>query len=138
MSNTFNNVVAAKECEFECQCYAIQQVFDKARDEGGLVNIQQIARKHCRSLKFPTGFENVYTKIFYKTEGSKTYMRKNFYTKTTYSPLTSEKFGGRPPPQSYALASKALRSLYIGSRGLTTSGPKGLVKLSRMNSIDHH
>ncbi|MFS8021312.1 hypothetical protein Hanom_Chr16g01425911 [Helianthus anomalus] len=26
------------------------------------------------------------------------YVPKNFYTKTTYSPLLSEKFGGRPPP----------------------------------------
>ncbi|MFS7903767.1 hypothetical protein Hanom_Chr01g00027941 [Helianthus anomalus] len=37
--------------------------------------------------------ENVYTKNFYKTEGSKTYIPKNFYTKTTYFPLTNEKFG---------------------------------------------
>ncbi|KAJ0623288.1 hypothetical protein HanIR_Chr01g0030161 [Helianthus annuus] len=48
-------------------------------------------KRNWRTFRFPTG--------------SKTYIPKNLYTKTTYSPLTSEKFGGRPPlppPQSYA------------------------------------
>ncbi|MFS7928775.1 hypothetical protein Hanom_Chr04g00324701 [Helianthus anomalus] len=42
------------------------------------------------------GVEDVYTKKFYKTGGggSKTYIPKNFYTKTTYSPLLSGKFRG--------------------------------------------
>ncbi|MFS7938603.1 hypothetical protein Hanom_Chr05g00441691 [Helianthus anomalus] len=46
-------------------------------------------------------------KNFYRTGGSKTYTPKNFYTKTTYTTLLSEKFGGvgRPsrPLLSYAL-----------------------------------
>ncbi|MFS7991099.1 hypothetical protein Hanom_Chr12g01066821 [Helianthus anomalus] len=42
--------------------------------------------------------EDVYIKNFYKTGGSKTYIPKNFYTKTTYSPLLSEKFGGSATP----------------------------------------
>ncbi|MFS7933818.1 hypothetical protein Hanom_Chr04g00384281 [Helianthus anomalus] len=40
---------------------------------------------HCRSLRFPT-------------RGSKTYIPNNFYTKTTYSPLLSENFGGSAAP----------------------------------------
>ncbi|MFS7899149.1 hypothetical protein Hanom_Chr00s046160g01776921 [Helianthus anomalus] len=44
------------------------------------------------------GSKTYISKYFYKTRGSKTYTPKNFYTKTTYSPLLSEKFGGRPPP----------------------------------------
>ncbi|MFS8025403.1 hypothetical protein Hanom_Chr16g01474551 [Helianthus anomalus] len=39
------------------------------------------------------GAEVTGPKNFYKTGGSKTYIPKNFYTKTTYSPLLSEKFG---------------------------------------------
>ncbi|MFS7951603.1 hypothetical protein Hanom_Chr07g00597081 [Helianthus anomalus] len=35
---------------------------------------------------------------FYKTGGSKTYIPKNFYMKTTYSALLSEKFGGLAAP----------------------------------------
>ncbi|MFS7896431.1 hypothetical protein Hanom_Chr00s004772g01724981 [Helianthus anomalus] len=52
------------------------------------------------------GTEVTGPKNIYKTGGSKTYLPKNFYTKTTYSPLLSEKFGeggggggvGRPFP----------------------------------------
>ncbi|MFS7990891.1 hypothetical protein Hanom_Chr11g01064281 [Helianthus anomalus] len=44
--------------------------------------------------------ENVYTRKFYKTGGLKTYIPKNFYTKTTYSPLLSEKFGGSAAPSN--------------------------------------
>ncbi|MFS7973036.1 hypothetical protein Hanom_Chr09g00851841 [Helianthus anomalus] len=52
-----------------------------------------------RSLRFPTGETEVTgPKNFYKTGGSKTYIPKNFYTKTTYSPLISEKFGGSAAP----------------------------------------
>ncbi|MFS7974965.1 hypothetical protein Hanom_Chr10g00874991 [Helianthus anomalus] len=52
------------------------------------------------------GVENVYTKNFYKSGGSKTYIPKNFYMKTTYSPLLSEKFGGvgRPLPPTKSCA----------------------------------
>ncbi|MFS7913571.1 hypothetical protein Hanom_Chr02g00143291 [Helianthus anomalus] len=38
------------------------------------------------------------SKNFYKTGGSKTYTPKNFYTKTTYSPLLNEKYGGSATP----------------------------------------
>ncbi|MFS8011893.1 hypothetical protein Hanom_Chr14g01314341 [Helianthus anomalus] len=44
------------------------------------------------------GIENVYTKNFYKTGGSKTYIPKNFYTKITCYPLLSEKFGASAAP----------------------------------------
>ncbi|MFS8016632.1 hypothetical protein Hanom_Chr15g01370831 [Helianthus anomalus] len=44
------------------------------------------------------GVENVYTKNFYRTGGSKTYIPKNFYTKTTYITLLLEKFGGSGAP----------------------------------------
>ncbi|MFS8007131.1 hypothetical protein Hanom_Chr14g01257391 [Helianthus anomalus] len=37
-------------------------------------------------------------KYFYQTKGSETYIPKNFYTKTTYSPLLSEEFGGSTAP----------------------------------------
>ncbi|KAJ0532044.1 hypothetical protein HanIR_Chr09g0392371 [Helianthus annuus] len=39
-------------------------------------------------------------KLDNEDRGSKTYIPKNFYTKTTYVTLLSEKFGGvgRPPP----------------------------------------
>ncbi|KAM0062885.1 hypothetical protein Hdeb2414_s0003g00084751 [Helianthus debilis subsp. tardiflorus] len=73
-------------------------------------------KKHVRSLKKKSlwskileeamakleisdwGVENVYTKNFYKTVGSKTYIPKNLYMKTTYSSLTSEKFGRTAAP----------------------------------------
>ncbi|MFS7921031.1 hypothetical protein Hanom_Chr03g00231831 [Helianthus anomalus] len=52
-----------------------------------------------RSLRFPTGEAEVNgPKNFYKTGGPKTYIPKHFYTKTTYSPLLSEKFGGSAAP----------------------------------------
>ncbi|MFS7999852.1 hypothetical protein Hanom_Chr12g01171481 [Helianthus anomalus] len=52
-----------------------------------------------RSLKFPIeGAEVNGPKNFYKTGGSKTYIPINFYTKTTHSPLLSEKFGGSAAP----------------------------------------
>ncbi|MFS7991942.1 hypothetical protein Hanom_Chr12g01076581 [Helianthus anomalus] len=52
-----------------------------------------------RSLKFPTeGAEVTGPKNFYKTGGSKTYILKNFYTKTTHFPLLSEKFGRSVAP----------------------------------------
>ncbi|MFS7955031.1 hypothetical protein Hanom_Chr07g00637651 [Helianthus anomalus] len=38
------------------------------------------------------------SKNFYKNGGSKTYIPKKFYTKTTYSPLLSEKFGRSAAP----------------------------------------
>ncbi|MFS8004411.1 hypothetical protein Hanom_Chr13g01225481 [Helianthus anomalus] len=38
------------------------------------------------------------SKNFNKTGGSQTYIPENFYTKTTYSPLLSEKHGGSAPP----------------------------------------
>ncbi|MFS8008974.1 hypothetical protein Hanom_Chr14g01279181 [Helianthus anomalus] len=41
-------------------------------------------RAQWRSLRLP--------------RGSKTYIPKNFYTKTTYITLLSEKFGGQAPP----------------------------------------
>ncbi|MFS7973754.1 hypothetical protein Hanom_Chr09g00860401 [Helianthus anomalus] len=44
------------------------------------------------------GVENVYTKKIYRTGGSKTYIPKKFYTKTTYITLLSEKFGGSSAP----------------------------------------
>ncbi|MFS7984329.1 hypothetical protein Hanom_Chr11g00985221 [Helianthus anomalus] len=37
-------------------------------------------------------------KNLYKTVGSKTYTPKNLYTKTTYSPLLSEKLEGSVAP----------------------------------------
>ncbi|MFS7910443.1 hypothetical protein Hanom_Chr02g00106411 [Helianthus anomalus] len=40
------------------------------------------------------GSETYILKNFYRTGGSKTYMPKNFYTKTTYITLLGEKFGG--------------------------------------------
>ncbi|MFS7921800.1 hypothetical protein Hanom_Chr03g00241211 [Helianthus anomalus] len=44
-------------------------------------------------------------KNFNRTGGSKTYIPKNFYTKTTYITLLSEKFGGSgaPPRLFYTL-----------------------------------
>ncbi|MFS8031292.1 hypothetical protein Hanom_Chr17g01544141 [Helianthus anomalus] len=54
-----------------------------------------------RSLRFPTGAEVTGPKNFYKTKGSITDIPKNFYTKTTYSPLLSEKFGGSAALQSF-------------------------------------
>ncbi|MFS7971419.1 hypothetical protein Hanom_Chr09g00832591 [Helianthus anomalus] len=51
-----------------------------------------------RSLTFSTGCrKHIYQKNFFRTGGSKTYIPKNFYTKTTYITLLSEKFGGRAP-----------------------------------------
>ncbi|MFS7955464.1 hypothetical protein Hanom_Chr07g00642971 [Helianthus anomalus] len=44
------------------------------------------------------GAEVTRPKNFYKTGRSKMCIPKNFYTKTTYSPLLSEKFGGSPAP----------------------------------------
>ncbi|MFS8017227.1 hypothetical protein Hanom_Chr15g01377931 [Helianthus anomalus] len=38
------------------------------------------------------------SKNFNKTGGSHTYIPENFYTKTTYSPLLSEKYGGSAAP----------------------------------------
>ncbi|MFS7898403.1 hypothetical protein Hanom_Chr00s022573g01761821 [Helianthus anomalus] len=35
---------------------------------------------------------------FYRTRGPKTYIPKNFYSKTTYTTLLSEKFGGSGAP----------------------------------------
>ncbi|MFS8016217.1 hypothetical protein Hanom_Chr15g01365891 [Helianthus anomalus] len=37
-------------------------------------------------------------KNFLRTRGSKTYIPKNFYTKTTYITLLAEKFGGSGAP----------------------------------------
>ncbi|KAJ0957380.1 hypothetical protein HanPSC8_Chr01g0026601 [Helianthus annuus] len=52
------------------------------------------------SLDFQPAVENLYTKNFFKTGVINVYTQK-FYTKTMYSPLTSEKLGvGRPPPPS--------------------------------------
>ncbi|MFS7958105.1 hypothetical protein Hanom_Chr07g00674241 [Helianthus anomalus] len=45
------------------------------------------------------GGEKVYTKKFYRTGGSKRYIPKKFYTKTTYITLLSEKFGGSGTPR---------------------------------------
>ncbi|MFS7946119.1 hypothetical protein Hanom_Chr06g00532291 [Helianthus anomalus] len=63
------------------------------------------------------GIKNVYTKNFYKTGGSKTYVPKNFYTKTTYIPLTNEKFGGSSTPtrpyKATPLDTKALCLFHI-------------------------
>ncbi|MFS8022451.1 hypothetical protein Hanom_Chr16g01439581 [Helianthus anomalus] len=42
--------------------------------------------------------ENVHTKKFLLNGGSKTYIPQKNYTKTTYSPLLSEKFGGSTAP----------------------------------------
>ncbi|MFS8018325.1 hypothetical protein Hanom_Chr15g01390751 [Helianthus anomalus] len=42
-------------------------------------------------------------KKFYRTGGSKTYIPKNFYTRTTYITLLSEKFGGSGGPTPYIL-----------------------------------
>ncbi|KAJ0482572.1 hypothetical protein HanIR_Chr13g0655411 [Helianthus annuus] len=39
-------------------------------------------------------------KNFYRTGGSKTYISKNFYTKTTYITLLSEKLGGSGVPSA--------------------------------------
>ncbi|MFS8017279.1 hypothetical protein Hanom_Chr15g01378531 [Helianthus anomalus] len=47
---------------------------------------------------YDRGAEVTGPKHFYKTGGSKTYIPKNFYAKTTYSPLLSEKFGGSAVP----------------------------------------
>ncbi|MFS7916892.1 hypothetical protein Hanom_Chr03g00182711 [Helianthus anomalus] len=44
------------------------------------------------------GTEVIGPKNFYKTGGSKTYIPNNFYTKVTFSPLLSEKFGGSAAP----------------------------------------
>ncbi|MFS7958186.1 hypothetical protein Hanom_Chr07g00675251 [Helianthus anomalus] len=57
------------------------------------------------------GSKKYIPKNFYKTGGSKTYIPKNFYTKTTYSPLLSEKFGGQPPPP--APAKKCIASYHV-------------------------
>ncbi|MFS7944047.1 hypothetical protein Hanom_Chr06g00507411 [Helianthus anomalus] len=58
--------------------------------------------------------ENVYNKNFYKTEGSKTYTPKNFYTKTTYSPLLNEKFGGSAAPSRPHKATPLILTSLIG------------------------
>ncbi|MFS7958684.1 hypothetical protein Hanom_Chr07g00681661 [Helianthus anomalus] len=44
------------------------------------------------------GAEVTEPKNFYKTGGSKKYIPKNLYTKTTYSSLLSEKFRGLAVP----------------------------------------
>ncbi|MFS7963717.1 hypothetical protein Hanom_Chr08g00741621 [Helianthus anomalus] len=62
------------------------------------------------------GAEVTRPKKFYKTGGSKTYIPKIFYTKTTYSLLLSEKFGGS------ATLSRPLKASPMITRGcLTTS-----------------
>ncbi|MFS7972775.1 hypothetical protein Hanom_Chr09g00848761 [Helianthus anomalus] len=53
------------------------------------------------------GSEVTGPKNFYKTGGSKTYIPKNCYMKTTYSPLLSEKFGRSaplPPLKSFPMS----------------------------------
>ncbi|MFS7953740.1 hypothetical protein Hanom_Chr07g00622131 [Helianthus anomalus] len=45
------------------------------------------------------GAKTYIPKNFYRTGGSKTYIPKNLYTKTTYTILLSEKFGGSGDPR---------------------------------------
>ncbi|MFS7956620.1 hypothetical protein Hanom_Chr07g00656721 [Helianthus anomalus] len=55
--------------------------------------------RQWRSLRFLTRRSKMYIpKNFYKTRGSKSCIPKKNYTKTTYSPLMSEKFGGAAAP----------------------------------------
>ncbi|MFS7928997.1 hypothetical protein Hanom_Chr04g00327401 [Helianthus anomalus] len=42
--------------------------------------------------------KRIYPKNFYRTGGSKTYIPKNFYTRTTYITLRCEKFRGSGAP----------------------------------------
>ncbi|MFS8028457.1 hypothetical protein Hanom_Chr16g01510801 [Helianthus anomalus] len=50
-------------------------------------------------------------KNFYRTGGSKTYISKNFYTKTIYITLLAEKFGGSSAPPGPFKASPLIRSI---------------------------
>ncbi|MFS7948540.1 hypothetical protein Hanom_Chr06g00561141 [Helianthus anomalus] len=69
------------------------------RLEISFVSVFELCCGQWRSLRFLTGGSKMYVlKNFYKTGGSKTYIPKNFYTKTTYSPLLSEKFRGSAAP----------------------------------------
>ncbi|MFS7952997.1 hypothetical protein Hanom_Chr07g00613481 [Helianthus anomalus] len=57
-----------------------------------------------RRLIFPTdGLKTYMPKNFCKTGGSNSYIHKNFYTKTTYSPLLSEKFEGSVAPPALTM-----------------------------------
>ncbi|MFS7898885.1 hypothetical protein Hanom_Chr17g01571651 [Helianthus anomalus] len=52
-----------------------------------------------RSLKFSSGGRKcIILKNLYRIGGSKAYIPKNFYTKTTCTTLLSEKFGGSGAP----------------------------------------
>ncbi|MFS7965984.1 hypothetical protein Hanom_Chr09g00768521 [Helianthus anomalus] len=53
------------------------------------------------------GVENVYTKNFYKTGGSKTYIPKKIYTKTHTLHYRAKSSGGRPPPPAPSRPHKA-------------------------------
>ncbi|MFS7963328.1 hypothetical protein Hanom_Chr08g00736781 [Helianthus anomalus] len=75
--------------------FEIRMVVNSDRNRGDVDD----GFRQWRSLRFSTGeAEIIGPKSFYKTGGLKTYIPKNFYTKTTYFPLLSEKFGGSAAP----------------------------------------
>ncbi|MFS7944058.1 hypothetical protein Hanom_Chr06g00507531 [Helianthus anomalus] len=67
---------------------------------GYLIIMQTTYGISARSLtRMTEGSKTYISKNFSRTGGSKTYIPKNFYTRTTYVTLLSEKFGrsGAPP-----------------------------------------